>query len=55
MTGSGDTHSRLGPDDSVPGGGGGGGGWDQGTGMTDRIRESLTEGTERRREATAEL
>lgn len=52
MTGSGDTHSRLGPDDSVPvvvvvG--------DQGTGMTDRIRESLTEGTERRREATAQL
>lgn len=56
MTGSGDTHSRLGPDDSVPVGEGGGGDWgDQGTGMTDRIRESLTEGTEWRREATAQL
>lgn len=54
MTGSGDTHSRLGPDDSVPVGVG-----EVWVGsrnrMTDRIRESLTEGTERRREATAQL
>lgn len=47
MTGSGDTHSRLGPDDNVLG--------DQGRGMTDRVRKSLTEGTERRKEVMAEL
>lgn len=29
--------------------------WDQGTGMTDRIRKSLTEGTERRKEVMAQL